>query len=529
MTLTAEYLPATGAARQTLVLLHGWAGTRDIWRPLLPALRPWADLVLLDLPGLAPTGDPAAPDLETLLDAIVAAAPPRAVYLGWSLGGQLATALAVREPGRVAALVTLCSNPCFVARHDWPGMADDQLRVFRRDYSNHPERTLRRFDSLQVEGAGAPRQLLRQLRALRTHAPGPGLLAGLDWLAELDQRRSLAGLALPQLHLPGASDGFLPADLPRALDDLLAGTAGAQVRSLPGCPHPAPLVAAPQIAAALLAFLDQAGCLAASSPAPVPLSKRDVAASFSRAAPRYDSVARLQRDVGEQLLHSLDGIAPSPSTVVDLGSGTGYFAPALRTRFPAAQYLGLDLAEGMCRYARERHPAAGQWLVADAELLPLASHSVDVVFSSLAIQWCLRPAVLFSELARVLRPGGHCVFTTLGPGTLHELRAAWRAVDPHRHVNDFLALEQLQAAAEAVPGLALTARRRDYRMAYDQVRDLLDELKTLGAHNVNRDRPAGLGGRRSLRGMLRAYEGWRDGAGNIPATYEVIFGVLEKR
>ena len=166
--------------------------------------------------------------------------------------------------------------------------------------------------------------------------------------------------------------------------------------------------------------------------------------------------------------------------------------------------------------------------MADAESLPLATASVDLVFSSLAVQWCQRPEALFAELARVLRPGGRCVFTTLGPGTLQELRAAWRAVDPHRHVNEFLPLARLEAAVENLPGLTLTLAQRDYRMAYDEVRELLDELKTLGAHNVSRQRPTGLGGRRALKGMLQAYEQWRDSAGKVPATYEVIFGVVER-
>lgn len=529
MRLDSEYLPATGEAEQQLVLLHGWGSSREVWRPLLPALRRWADVTLLDLPGLAPAADDYAPSVDDLLAAIAADAPGRATYLGWSLGGQLAAAYSARYPDRVAALVTLCSNPCFVAQADWPGMPAAELADFRAACQAQPRRALRRFDSLQVAGAGQSRELLRQLQPGREAEPGRALQAGLDWLGSLDLRSTLAGLHQPQLHLLGAADGLLPPGLPAALAGLLDGIEQARVELIAGCPHPAPLAAPAAVAGAVRAFLARAGCLDNPQPSPRPLSKQDVAASFSRAAPRYDAVAQLQREVGEQLLHRLEPAAPTPARVVDLGSGTGHFAPALRARFPAAHYLGLDLAEGMCRYARAQHPEAGDWLVADAESLPLASSSVDLVFSSLAIQWCQRPAALFAELARVLRPGGRCLFSTLGPGTLHELRAAWQAVDPHRHVNDFLPAAALAAAARPLPDLSLALQQRDYRMCYDEVRELLDELKTLGAHNVSRDRPAGLGGRQALRGMLGAYEQWRDGAGKVPATYEVIFGVVEKR
>jgi malonyl-CoA O-methyltransferase len=527
--LPTEFLPATGAARQSLVLLHGWGSTRDVWRPLLPALRRWADVTLVDLPGLAPVAGDDQPELDAVLEAIAVAAPPQACYLGWSLGGQLAAAFCARHPERVIALVTLCSNPCFVAQPDWPGMPAAELADFRDTCRADPQRTLRRFDSLQVAGAASPRPLWRQLQAGRASVSGQILAAGLDWLGSLDLRATLVGLRQPQLHLLGSADGLLPAALPGALADLLAQTPEARVEVLEACPHPAPLAAVDAIATHVHGFLARAGCLGDPATPLVTLSKQDVAASFSRAAPRYDSVAVLQREVGEHLLGYLDPVVVTPARVVDLGSGTGHFAPLLRARFPDIEYLGLDLAEGMCRYARDQHPGAGQWLVADAESLPLAATSVDLVFSSLAIQWCQRPEALFAELSRVLRPGGRCVFTTLGPGTLNELRAAWREVDPHRHVNDFLPVERLEAGTTNLPDLALTLAQRDYRMDYDEVRELLDELKTLGAHNVSRERPAGLGGRRALLGMLRAYEQWRDVEGRVPATYEVIFGVLEKR
>ena len=257
------------------------------------------------------------------------------------------------------------------------------------------------------------------------------------------------------------------------------------------------------------------------------LQKKDVAASFSRAATVYDSAAQLQREVGEQLLTFLDRYQEAPGIVLDLGCGTGHFCAELKNHFPQAQYLGLDLAAGMVEYARSRCDEACYWMVADAEALPLASESVDVVFSSLAVQWCYRPEHLFAELSRVLRPGGLCVFTSLGPDTLCELRNAWATVDSHQHVNTFLPTADLVAAAERVPAIEMTLQRSAFRMEYERVRELLDELKALGAHNMNRSRPAGLTSRRSLQGMLQAYECVRAN-GLLPATYDVIFGVLEK-
>ncbi|MDZ7783121.1 MAG: malonyl-ACP O-methyltransferase BioC [Halioglobus sp.] len=578
--LPGEYLPATGAARAELVLLHGWGGDREVWRRLLREIRPWAGVTLLDIPGCARgLGGENAPDLDNVLAAILDAAPEEAVYLGYSLGGQLALALAARAPERVRAVATVCSNLRFVAAGDWPGMAADTFRAFREVARVEPGAALRRFESLQVEGAEAPRALLRALRATRmrsagrrsaeSHLPAVGMLAGLDWLAELDLREAAGAMAAPRLHLLAERDALVPVEAAAAMRELPHdGGPEPRVEVLRGCCHLAPLDRPAEVARALEAFLDERDLRAPPAPRPAGIPKAAVAASFGRAAAHYDSAARLQREVGADLLEELGRIRREPRTVLDLGCGTGLFTDALREHFPAARHLGLDLAEGMVRHARERRGAPGGcfegipadarpgdvrgargeclggtpadarpgdvrgaragWLVADAEALPLAAGSVGLIFSSLTFQWCGGVEHLFAEIARVLQRGGKCVFTTLGPGTLHELRAAWAEVDAHQHVNDFVSSARLASAMAAAPDLDMVLEARTYRLTYPRVRDLLDELKGLGAHNMNPGRPAGMTSRRSLQQMLRAYEQWRTDDGLLPATWEVIFGTVRR-
>ena len=117
MELNCEYLPATDNASQELVLLHGWGSNPAVWRTLLASMRPWANIRLLELPGCAPGANCSSEEtaLEDVLLAILQVSPPKAVYVGWSLGVQLALELAARYPQRVAALITVCSNPRFVA------------------------------------------------------------------------------------------------------------------------------------------------------------------------------------------------------------------------------------------------------------------------------------------------------------------------------------------------------------------------------------------------------------------------------
>ena len=527
--LNCEYLPATDIARQELVLLHGWGSNTAVWRTLLASMRPWANIRLLELPGCAPGADYSSkePGLEDVLPAILQMSPPRAVYVGWSLGGQLAVELAARYPQRVAAIVTVCSNPRFVARGGWPGMGQQEFDAYSAVASADPAAALRRFDSLQVRGSPQARQCLRQMQKYTRKPATKHLLQGLNWLGSLDQRQLLPRLQPPQLHVLGDRDELVPLALADKLRALLADTSGARIATLEQCSHVATLDAPGELASEIYGFVSAAGLLGSAVSQPEQLAKREVADSFSRAAQLYDSVAQLQRDVGEQLLTRLDALAIAPDSVLDLGCGTGYFCAGLKQRFPQADYYGLDIAQGMIEYAREGQPRAECWLVGDAEALPLANNSVDLVFSSLAIQWCYRPQLLFAELARVLRPGGYCVFSSLGPGTLKELRAAWAAVDKHQHVNDFLPSGVLAAAAGEIPGVELSLQSGQFCMQYQSVRDLLRELKTLGAHNMNHHRPSGLTSRRALQGMLQAYEEWRE-QGLLPATYDVIFGVVQR-
>lgn len=259
------------------------------------------------------------------------------------------------------------------------------------------------------------------------------------------------------------------------------------------------------------------------------LDKSQLRASFERAAETYDEVAVLQRTIADHLLERLDVVKLKPSVILDAGCGTGYVTRALARRYPRAQRLALDIAESMVRHARDgfgwRRLLQRQSLhvCGDAETLALAGASVDMIVSNLALQWCDAQTV-FAEFRRVLRPGGLAIFTTFGPDTLRELRAAWQAVDDRPHVHGFLDMHDIgdllvrSGFAEPVMDVERLT------LTYADVSGVLSDLKRLGAHNTAHGRARGLTGKRRFARFRTAYEAMAQD-GRIPATYEAVYGL----
>ncbi|MNH19164.1 Malonyl-[acyl-carrier protein] O-methyltransferase [compost metagenome] len=134
---------------------------------------------------------------------------------------------------------------------------------------------------------------------------------------------------------------------------------------------------------------------------------------------------------------------------------------------------------------------------------------------------------MLDEARRILQPGGVLAFASLCVGTLCELRESWQAVDGLVHVNRFRRLEDYQRLCAESELQVLDLQARPHVLYYPDVRSLTHELKALGAHNLNPGRPAGLTGRARMQGLLQAYEQFRQAQG-LPATYQVVYGVLQK-
>lgn len=221
-----------------VVLVHGWGMHSGVWRGFARRLAGEFRVTLLDLPGHGRSGMVEAFDLEGVGDALLAAAPPRAHWLGWSLGAKIALGLAGRHPERVASLTLLAGNARFAHGEDWPCAMDlTVLSRFAQDLMDDYHRTLMRFLGLQTWGLDNAKEVLRDLQehvAECAEPDGAALRAGLDILRSADLRPELSRLNLPLLILLGGRDRLAPPAAGEAMRDLAAA---AELRILAGAAH----------------------------------------------------------------------------------------------------------------------------------------------------------------------------------------------------------------------------------------------------------------------------------------------------
>jgi malonyl-CoA O-methyltransferase len=258
---------------------------------------------------------------------------------------------------------------------------------------------------------------------------------------------------------------------------------------------------------------------------PYRLDRGRVRASFDAAAGDYDAVAVVQAEVRRRLLERLDLFRIHPTRILDVGCGTGHGAHALLKRYRGADLLALDLAPRMLEATRRQRPWFRRLdaVCADAAALPVADASADLVFSNLMLQWCDAPDRVFAEFHRVLRPGGLALFTSFGPDTLKELRAAWRAADDHVHVSRFVDMHDLGDALVRAGFGQPVMDMEHMTVTYPDVRSLMRDLKTMGARNATAGRSRGLTGRQRLAAVEAHYEALRH-QGRLPSTWEIVYG-----
>lgn len=220
-----------------VVMVHGWAMHSGVWRDFAEQLAMRFRVTLIDLPGHGRSAGSALFTLDAVTDALLAAAPPSAHWLGWSLGGLFALNAAIRQPQAVSSVVLMAATPRFTACDDWPGVGAEVLDAMSADFERDFTATLKRFVALQTLGQDHARMLARRIEACVHEAPPPGAEAvrgGLKVLRGTDLREAMAGMPQPLLVVLGGRDRLVPRRLAGALSAIRPDLS---VFEVPGAAH----------------------------------------------------------------------------------------------------------------------------------------------------------------------------------------------------------------------------------------------------------------------------------------------------
>lgn len=194
---------------QPIVLIHGWGFDARSMLPLAEKLAPHYQVTYVDLPGIYRSEMLLSDNsLAALVNLLVPIIPPKAIILGWSLGGLVALQLAAKIPD-VKQLILLMATPCFVAQPDWPGTSPISFSDFLQLANNNMTQALQQFFYLQACAYAKPRAILPQLLSYATPLTASSQSALLSWLAllgNIDLRSYLTELTCPILAIYAKTD-----------------------------------------------------------------------------------------------------------------------------------------------------------------------------------------------------------------------------------------------------------------------------------------------------------------------------------
>lgn len=217
-------------SKKNIILLHGWGFSSGVWKSLIPLLNEHFSVTAIDLPGYGNTpacdfAEAPTPNqlMESVVEKVLSQAPDKAIWMGWSLGGLIATYIAKAFPHRVEMLINVASSPCFVSQEDWPGMQLDILEQFSQSLLTDHQETLTRFIALQFLGCEQPKQLLQNVKPQLESCGKVSLQTlqqGLQLLKYTDLRTELQTLQIPLLHVLGRLDMLVPVKVAPKLEAL---------------------------------------------------------------------------------------------------------------------------------------------------------------------------------------------------------------------------------------------------------------------------------------------------------------------
>jgi len=268
------------------------------------------------------------------------------------------------------------------------------------------------------------------------------------------------------------------------------------------------------------------------------IDKSRLKKSFNRSASTYDKYAKIQTAVSAELVSIVSKLRIIPNKALDIGSGTGTIALHISRLFPRAGIFGCDIALAMAKRAGEKSREAGarnlHFAVADGGSLPFRDRQFDLTVSSLTYQWVDDLPGALREVSRILKPRGHFACTLLGKETMFELKSSYRNAQreagngrpPHFH--EFAEAGSILPMLEQSGFTNIHITKSIKKEYHPDIKSIFSTLKAIGAQNVSREAPKGLGRKELFHWLARFYEENFRNLSGLPLTYEIYYVIAQK-
>lgn len=271
---------------------------------------------------------------------------------------------------------------------------------------------------------------------------------------------------------------------------------------------------------------------------------KDNRLKFSKNAQNYNKYARFQSKVGCELLLKLENYLNirdlNIKNILDLGSGTGAHANNIIKITKANSLYMLDQSADMLNFSQKNYNKNKSnksdyfYICADMHNMPFKNnYKIDLVFSNLAMQWCVNWSKLFADINNLLNSKGLFVFSVILDGSLFEIDLAWQKLFTQKQssVNSFMSKQNILDIAENKGLSKYLFEFKKIVCKFDSLFDLFASVKKIGASNVYKDKNSNF-----FRGLMtpRKFKYlesiWpKDEFGKFELSYNIGYFIYEKK
>ncbi|CAL4325542.1 pimeloyl-ACP methyl ester esterase BioH [Buchnera aphidicola] len=203
----------TGTGKINLILLHGWGINSKIWYYIVQELKIFFKIHLIDFPGFGKNKNLHPLHIDDIINLLHTYMPKNAIWIGWSIGGLIASQYALKYPMNILGIITVSSSPCFLSKKNWPGIKKNFLDILCKNLITNYYKTINNFLSYNTIHTLQSTQEINILKNILLSQPKPSLNTikyGLNTLCTSDLCLQIRYIKKPFLRIYGNLDVLVP-------------------------------------------------------------------------------------------------------------------------------------------------------------------------------------------------------------------------------------------------------------------------------------------------------------------------------